>query len=48
MWVHMTQPLLQQAYLVQHAQEHIQAAYEDSRRGDPTASLGNLYQCSVT
>jgi len=29
-------------------QDHIQAAIEDFQGGDPTTSLGNLCQCSVT
>jgi len=54
LWVPLVQSLLKQRHLQQSAQDHIQVAFGDLQRGEPTASLGtltslgNLSQCSVT
>jgi len=46
--VYLAQPLTKQGHPEQGGQGHGQAASEDLQGGDPTASLGNLYRCSVT
>jgi len=45
LWFHLFQPLLKQRLLECDTYVHVQAAFNG---GEPTASLGNLCQCSVT
>jgi len=40
-------PLLQQKHSEPSARDHMQVAFEDLQRGDPTGSLGSLCQRSV-
>ena len=47
--VHLTQVLLQQGYLEQSAQDHVQVLHvQVLQRGDFITSPGNLCQCSIT
>lgn len=45
LWVHLSQPLLQQKHSQQGDQGHVPVASEGLQGGEPTASMGSLYHC---